>query len=337
MYDRILGGLFGQALGDAWAMPAMLTPGDTWEKYGGWVTEFLPGPQDHPVHAGLSPGQVTDDTEQAFALAEAIIQDGGVTVEGAARAIVSWYDRIGGDDCPYVGPSTRRAVQAIKAGADLGKSGRFGDTNGAAMRISPVGLIHPGDELGAVDDARIACTPTHNTDVAISGAAAVAGAIAAALVPGATLDDIIRAGGTAADLGRSYGHRWMGASVSRRISLSVEIASAPMPERERLQEIYDLIGTSLAIPESIPAAFGVLAMAEGDPKQTAIYAAALSGDADTIGAIACAIAGAWQGATAFDQGIVNALKKANPELDFDKVAAGLTELAQRSRYANAGK
>ncbi|MCK4900652.1 MAG: ADP-ribosylglycohydrolase family protein, partial [Anaerolineales bacterium] len=89
MYDRILGGLFGQALGDAWAMPAMLTPGDTWEKYGGWVTEFLPGPQDHPVHAGLSPGQVTDDTEQAFALAEAIIQDGGVTVEGAARAIVS--------------------------------------------------------------------------------------------------------------------------------------------------------------------------------------------------------------------------------------------------------
>ena len=331
MYNRILGGLFGQALGDAWAMPAMLTPDDTWEKYDGWIKTFLPGPQDHPVHAGLPAGHVTDDTEQAFALAETFIEDGKVTVEGAARAIVAWYEKIGGDTCPYVGPSTRRAVQAIKAGADLGISGRFGDTNGAAMRISPVGLIHPGDVQGAVLDARTACTPTHNTDVAISGAAAVAGAIAAALAPGATLDDIIQAGATAAELGRSYGYRWMGASVSRRISLSVEIATAPGPDRERLQEIYELIGTSLAIPESVPAAFGILVMAKGDPQQSAIYAAGLSGDADTIGAMACAIAGAWQGAGAFDGDIVHTLKTTNPELDFEGVASGLTELAQRSR------
>lgn len=331
MQDRILGGLFGQALGDAWAMPAMLTPDDTWEKYGGWITRFLPGPEDHPVHGGLSPGQVTDDTEQAFALAEAIIEDGGVTVEGAARAIVSWYDLIGGDDCPYVGPSTRRAVQAIMGGADLQVTGRYGDTNGAAMRISPVGLIHPGDVAGAVEDVRLACTPTHNTDVAISGAAAIAGAIAAAMMPAATLDDILSAGRKAADMGRHYGHRWMGASVSRRITLAAEIASAPTPERERLQEIYDLIGTSLAIPESVPAAFGVLVMANGDPERTAVYAAALSGDADTVGAMACAIAGAWRGVTAFDPVTMETLKRANPTLDFEKVAAGLGPLAQGNR------
>lgn len=331
MQDRILGGLFGQALGDAWAMPAMLTPGDTWEKYGGWISGFLPGPGDHPVHAGLSPGQVTDDTEQAFALAEAIIEDGEVTVEGAARAIVSWYDRIGGDDCPYVGPSTRRGVQAIKHGADLQETGRYGDTNGAAMRISPVGLIHPGDVTGAVEDTRLACTPTHNTDIAISGAAAVAGAIAVAMVPAATLEDIISAGRTAADMGRLYGYRWMGASVSRRITQAVEIAAGLQPEQERLQEIYDMVGTSLAIQESVPAAFGVLAMAKGDPKQTAIYAAALSGDADTIAAMACAIAGAWRGATTFDRDVVETLKGANPTLDFEKVAAGLSSLARHTR------
>ena len=71
-------------------------------------------------------------------------------------------------------------------------------------------------------------------------------------------------------------------------------------------------------------------MANGDPKQTAIYAAALSGDADTIGAMACAIAGAWKGARAFDQDIVDTLKRANPDLDFEGVASGLTALAQRS-------
>ncbi|MEA3440591.1 MAG: ADP-ribosylglycohydrolase family protein [Chloroflexota bacterium] len=326
MFSRILGGLYGQALGDAWAMPAMLTPQDTWKKYGGWITEFLPGPEDHPVHAGLLPGQVTDDTEQAFSLAEAVIQDSEVTVEGAARAIVTWYDRIGGDDCPYVGPSTRRAVQAIKRGEDLNITGRWGDTNGAAMKISPIGLMHPGDLLAAVEDARIACTPTHNTDVAISGAAAVAGAIAVAMKPGSTLDKVIQAGKEAADIGRAYGHRWMGASVSRRIALAVDIARSALPPRERIQEMYEMIGTSLAIPESVPAAFGVLVMAEGDPKQAAIYAAALSGDADTIAAMACAIAGAWRGAEVFDDQDIQKLRQVNPELDFDGVANGIARL-----------
>lgn len=325
--EKILGSLFGQALGDAWAMPAMVTPDETWEKYGGWINEFLPGPIDHPVHAGLKPGQVTDDTEQAFAIAESIIQDQGVTVEGAARAIVAWYDRIGGDDCPYVGPSTRKAVQAIKRGDDLRETGRFGDTNGAAMRISPVGLIHPQDMDGAIRDTVTACTPTHNTDVAISGAAAVAGAISTAMKPDAAMDDLILAGKQAAEIGRSYGHRWMGASVSRRIDMAVDIARSKMSERDRIKELYEMIGTSLAIPESVPAAFGILVMGDGDPLQCAVYAAALSGDADTIGAMACAIAGSWRGINAFSQSVIDTLVDANPDLDFYRIAEGLFKIA----------
>jgi len=327
LQEKILGGLYGQALGDAWAMPAMITPDETWEKYGGWINECYPGPVDRPVHAGLKPGQVTEDTEQAFAIAESIIQDHGITVEGAARAIVNWYDEIGGDDCPYVGPSTRRAVQSIKRGDDLRKTGRFGDTNGAAMRISPVGLIHPGDMEGVIKDTVIACTPTHNTDVAISGAAAVAGAISTAMRPGATLDDLIFAGKEAAEAGRQYGYRWMGASVSRRIDLAVDIARSTLSERDRINELFELIGTSLAIPESVPASFGILVMGDGDPMQCAVYAAALSGDADTIGAMACAIAGTWKGINAFSQPVIDVLVNSNPDLDFDRTCEGLYKIA----------
>jgi ADP-ribosylglycohydrolase len=78
----------------------------------------------------------------------------------------------------------------------------------------------------------------------------------------------------------------------------------------------------------VGSAFGVLVMADGDPRQTAIYAAALSGDADTVGAMACAIAGAWKGAGAFDKSITDTLRKANPGYDFDQVAQGLLTLAQ---------
>lgn len=326
MLEKILGGLYGQALGDAWAMPALPSPEENLEKYPDWFTDFLSAPPEHPVHAGLKAGQVTDDTEQAMALAQAIIEDGRVSAEGAARAILAWYDGVGGDDCPFVGPSTRRSVQALKRGEDLHQAGRFGDTNGAAMRISPVGLIHPGDLEGAVCDAHLACIPTHNTETAISGAAAVAGAIAIAMQPGATLDGIVSAGIRAAEMGRALGPRWMGASISRRIEMAVQIARSSVSERQRLKDIYDVIGATLAVTEAVPAAFGIFVMAAGDPKQSAIYAAAMAGDADTIGAMACAISGAWKGSTAIPYQVVLHLRKANPSLDFEGTAERLMAL-----------
>lgn len=328
LINKSIGCIYGQALGDAWAMPAMFTPDQTWERFGGYITSFLPGPADHFVHSGLPAGKVTDDTEQAMALAESILADGKVTAEGAARAIVAWYDRIGGDTCPFVGPSTRRAVLAIKRGADIAVTGAHGDTNGASMRISVVGVLHPGKPLDVIDDVAQACLPTHNTDVAVSGASAIAGAVADALREGATLDSIIDSAKAAARLGRKRGNQWMGASVDIRIDMAVSIARSGKPERQRLQELYDVVGATLAISESVPAAFGVLAMANGDPKQCAIYAAALSGDADTIGAMACAIAGAWRGVDAFEPALLRTLDAANPEFDFTATAKNLAALAQ---------
>jgi ADP-ribosylglycohydrolase len=220
-------------------------------------------------------------------------------------------------------------VRAIQNGEDLHSTGRQGDTNGAAMRVASVGLIHPGDLEGAVHDAHISCIPTHNTDVAISGAAAIAGAIATAMRAGVTLDEIIAAGIKAAEMGRALGPHWMGASISKRIPIAVEIArSSSKNEYERLNEIYDIIGTSLSMTESVPAAFGVLTLANGDPQQTAIYAAALSGDADTIGAMACAIAGTWKGITVIPFQFILQLRKKNPEFDFDETAAGLLRVIQ---------
>lgn len=327
LYSKIQGGFYGQALGDAWAMPALLNPFQTKEFYGGMIEDFINAPDSHPVHHGLTAGQVTDDTEQAAAIAEIIIRDGEVTAEGVAEAIVAWYQRVGGDTSPYVGPSSRRAIQAIMRGEDLNEVGRFGDTNGAAMRVSPMGLIHPGDVDSAIKDAAISCIPSHNTDVAISGAAAVAGAIAMALKQSSTLDDVIAAGIYAAEEGRKHGHIWLGASVSRRIELAVDLARAPKPEWDRLVDIYDLVGTSLAISESVPAAFGMFVMAEGDPIRAAILSAALSGDADTVAAMACAIAGAYKGITAFKPEYLLLQQRANPWLNFDMIIDGLYKLA----------
>lgn len=329
LFEKIRGGFYGQAFGDAWAMPALLNPQETWDYYGGYIETFLDGPKGHPVHHKLTAGQVTDDTEQAAAIAEVIIQDGEVTPKGVAQALVNWYQRIGGDESPYVGPSSRRAIQAIMGGEDLEKVGRFGDTNGAAMRVSPVGLINPGNVDQAIRDAAVSCIPSHNTDVAISGAAAVAGAIAAALVSNSTIDEVVNAGVVAAEEGRKYGNVWLGASIPRRITWAVDLVSTGKPVRERLQDVYDYVGTSLAMSEAVPAAFGIFVMAEGDPTQAAILSAALSGDADTVAAMACAMAGAWKGINAFSPEHLSTLERANPWLDFSGLTSGLYEVALR--------
>jgi ADP-ribosylglycohydrolase len=325
---HVLGGLYGQALGDAWGMPAYFDPDQTWKTFG-WITTFLPAPPDHEVHAGLPAGRITDDSEQAFSLARAYLAAGGVTVEASAQAIVDWYDRTGGDQSRYVGPSTRRGVQALKRGEDPYKAGRMGDTNGAAMRVSPVGLLHPGDPVGAVEAAYLSCVPTHNTNVAASGAAAVAAAISIAAQPDATLDAIVAAGLLGAELGRKKGMTWLGPSVARRIEMAVQIALRPDEPLVRLRELYTVVGTSLSTVETVGAAFGVLVMGKGDPATVAMYAANLSGDADTVAAIACAMAGAWRGIEAIPGWAVEALN-ADPifaSYDVPALAEGIVALA----------
>ncbi len=327
LYQHILGGLMGQALGDAFGMPAYLRPQDTWDHYNGWIETFHPGPDDHPAHHGLKAGQITDDTEQAIALSESILEEGGVSVQAAARAIVRWYDRVDGDNNPYVGPSTRRACQALKQGADPYETGLRGDTDGGAMRISPVGLINAGNVEQAIQDTVAACTPTHFTRVAISGAAAVSAAVATAVGSSSSLQDIIQAGIYGGEQGANYGNIWLGASVPRRIELAVDIANRDIPVFDQIVTLYDLVGSTLATSETVPTAFGVFALAEGDPVLCARYSAAVSGDADTVGAISCAIAGAWKGIEDIPADWIQTLEEVNDQYDFQGIARQLTELA----------
>lgn len=293
MQNKILGCLYGQALGDAFAMPAQVHPDNT-ERSFGWLDSWQAAPADHIVHAGLPAGRITDDSEQAFSIAQAVIA-AGVTLEAVVSGLVSWYDRVGGDDSPYVGPSTRRGINALKAGEDPRTSGAWGDTNGAPMRIAPIGLLHPGDVPGAVADTVTVCMPTHFTGPAVSGACAVSAAVASAMVAGVSLDEVIGAGLEGADLGVAHGRAWFGCSVSFKIEQALAIAKSVGDEKRRLRRIFDEVGATLNVPETVGAAFGLLAMANGDPKHTAILAANLSGDADTIGAIACAMAGTFAG------------------------------------------
>ena len=328
LFEHIYGGLIGQALGDAYAMPAYFRPQDTWDFYEGWINEFMPGPPDHPVHAGLSPGEITDDTQQAMTLIQEILINRKISVDIAANAIIKWYDFIDGDNNSHVGPSSRRACMQLKQGINPHETGILGDTNGGAMRISPIGMINPGNIDQATLDSVTICTPTHFTSVAISGASAVASAVANAMIPDSTIESIIHAAKIGAEEGRKYGNPWLGASISKRIDLAVQIAQEEIDIYKRILNLYDIVGSTLASSESVPSAFGIFVLAEGDPMTCAKYSAALSGDADTVAAMACSIAGAWKGIKSIPGKIINKIEEVNKDYNFSGTSKKMVNFIQ---------
>ncbi len=324
LVDRVAGGLYGVAYGDAMGMPGELWSRARIKRHFGWIDRFLPGPDGHFVVDGFVAGQVTDDTQQTEVLARAIVEGGGrVDAERYARSLADWADRVGASEGDFLGPSTARALQGIRDGRPLAETGATGDTNGAAMRIVPVGLVTPldGGVAAVVEQVVEACRPTHFTDVAISGACLIAAAVSAA-IDAATIDDVVGPALVAASAGRAEGNSVMGASVVRRAELAVELARTSGGDDQLLSDLYDVVGATVATTEATPAALALAVAAGGDPARCARLAANLGGDTDTIGAMATGICGAFAGVEAIPADDLETLRVVN-DLDFGELASEL--------------
>jgi ADP-ribosylglycohydrolase len=316
--DRARGALYGLAIGDALGMPTqLLSRSQVIDRWGPMITGFEPAPPDHPIAAGMPAGAVTDDTEQAV-LVGRLLLSGRIDPRELADALSAWeQDMKARGSLDLLGPSTRRAIEAVRNGTPPEEAGRSGDTNGAAMRITPVGIATYPDDLPAlVSQVQEASLVTHNTSVALAGAAAVAAAVSAG-VSGASLPAATEAAVTAAGLAAERGHWVAGADIAARIRWATELVAGRRAQ-EAAGVIDMLVGTSLAATESVPAAFAVLSAVPDDPWEACRLAASLGGDTDTIAAMAGAIAGACHGLSAFPDRAV---------LVIDSHGLGLAELA----------
>lgn len=334
--DRILGSFYGVALGDAMGMPSELWPRRRVLEHFGEITEFLPGPDGHFVVDGFPAAQVTDDTQQTLMLAGAIIADDGeVVVETVAKHLVEWADRVGASEGNFLGPSSARAIHALRNGASPWETGKTGETNGAAMRIAPVGILSPvSDLVTLVDRVEASCVASHHTDVAISGASLIAAAVAASIESPSDgelderIDAVLEHGYAAATLGFDRGEHVVAASIVARSRLAAAIARKPSSDTEFLQELYDVVGASVATTESVPAAVGLFVRAGGNPVRSAYLAANLGGDTDTIGAIVGGVCGAFSGMRAIPQETRDRLNEVN-ELGIEDVAERFLEYRTR--------
>jgi ADP-ribosylglycohydrolase len=292
-------------------------------RYGALVGTFWPGPADHPLAAGLPAGTVTDDTEQAVLLGELVVAGGGsVDAREFGRRLLAWEDTMRArGSLDLLGPSSRRALTALTEGADAGEAGRYGTTNGAAMRVTPVGVATPSTDLGLlVGRVAGASLVTHNTGLALSGAAAVAAAVSAG-IDGVPLPGAIELAVCAAASAAGRGHWVAGADVGARIAWAAGLV-AGLDVAGVIDTVYRLVGTSLATQESVPAAFAVAAACPDDPWLACRIAASLGGDCDTIAAMTGAICGASNGLAAFPAAARSTVTSVN-DLRLDALADGL--------------
>ena len=316
---RMKGALIGAAYGDAFGMPAEMWTPEKIKRVYGHVEEFLPGHPEHEISRGFAAGEVTDDTENMILVIEMLEENGGKVDPWVwVKKLQKWV-QAETKSKQVIGPSTASAFQLLKEGVPIEITGKKGGTNGGAMKILPVGLVYAGkskEEL--VEQVEQLCMPTHNTNCAIAGAAAVAAAVSKAAEGEENLETILRYSIDAARLGEKQGYEICSESVPRRIEMAIEIAKEPKEPEMILQRIYDSIGTGLAASESIPSALALVQLSKGEPNLCARYAANIGGDTDTIGAMACGICGAYRGEMVFDKKEVQLLEKVN-HVSFEKL------------------
>ncbi len=328
--DRALGAFQGLALGDALGMPTQsMSPAQITADHGS-ITGLVDAGPHQEIAAGMPAGTVTDDTEQAVLLARLLIEHhGSVPLLAQANALIAWEQRMAArGSLDLLGPSTKAALDRLVAGVPAEEAGRTGSTNGAAMRITPVGIAVDVSDLSAFVDAVVEVSRgTHDTGVGLAAAAAVGAAVSAG-VGGATREEAVETALAAAELAGDRGHWVAGASIAARLRWVLPHLRALGPD-ERAAFVRDVVGTSVAAQESVVAALGLAATAD-DPWATLGLAASCGGDTDTIAAMAGAVLGATTGTAAWPAHAVAQVERVNT-LDLAPLVDDLLQLREVGR------
>ncbi|MCG7409674.1 ADP-ribosylglycohydrolase family protein [Paenibacillus sp. ACRRX] len=138
LINRIKGGLFGVAVGDALGGTTEFMTASSISQTYGVLTEIIGGGV-----WGLEPGEVTDDTMMTIAVAEGILKRPDDPMKAIGEQFIAWYETKPKD----VGNIIRHVLEQVEnnwfeaaflADQDLGRSGG----NGSLMRCLPVALAY---------------------------------------------------------------------------------------------------------------------------------------------------------------------------------------------------
>jgi poly(ADP-ribose) glycohydrolase ARH3 len=260
----------------------------------------------------------TDDTAMAIGLAESIVATQTIDEQDLGQTFRRNFERE-----PWrgyaAGPPTIFSLVSMKgisyfdaAKSLFGGEGSLG--NGASMRVGPVGLFfHSSPKL--YEFAAASARVTHAHPVGMDGAAVQAYAIsqAVSLDPGA---DFPR---------RAFIQNLIDFAETPEIKEKMEMVQRLIHENAPPNVAADRIGRTVAIHESMP--FAIFSFVR-HPEYfvDCLFCAILNGgDRDTLGAMACAVSGAYLGIDSIPKVWENKLENLS---HLENLAIALADLSQ---------
>ena len=275
--------------------------------------------EDNIVACYFKAGHYTDDSSQALVILNDLLKYGCVPETAIlAKDLIAWVESMNGFEINLLGPSSKASLLAHVKGEDYTKYTKTALTNGAAMRIAPVGTFFNFDETKSLcrTVAKVSSV-THGTDVAIAGASMVAQAVASGLC-GRSYDEMLEDICKAFDFAVTLGEPTWAASIKDRLLNVLDKAKGCTDPDKFSLLVYNLVGTGTMTSESVTAALAIAYYCQ-DVEKAAFLCANMGGDTDTIGSMACAICGAFNGLSSIKNETISYLEKTN-DINFADLA-----------------
>jgi ADP-ribosylglycohydrolase len=315
LVDRAYGSLIGLAIGDS-------------------LGDQARSPENHAAYGitrdlRADDSWSTDDTEFALLVAHELIVSAGnlhleVVVQAWKEFVLSQTDlgSKGGESEKGAAANLRRGILPPLSGSD----NSYNDSDGAAMRVTPVGIACAGDPKRAARLAEIEACISHSRD-GIWGAQAVAAGVAVAMT-GASVNEII-------ETARSFipEDAWLGRWFDRAMCIvdrcEGDLHKAWIPLHDELWTQY-----RASSAEALSEAFAIFRLTKGAFVEGVITAANFGRDADTLAAVVGALSGALHGAQAIPPGWIEKVRRPagrclsfSTSLDIEDIATKLAQLA----------
>jgi ADP-ribosylglycohydrolase len=271
--------MLGLAIGDALGAAVEFEQPGTFDP----VTTF----RDGGPHE-LEPGEWTDDTSMALALADSIISVEW-DLDDQARRYLAWLDRgeysVNGT-CFDIGLTTRSALERFRLLGDARKAGsrdHRASGNGSIMRLAPVPIrfasLYPSDALGLARYCLESSLPTHASPDCLA-ACAYLGIVLAALMQGEPREEVLS-------------HDWKPLAVLASAEMLTDAVHEVARGSFRRKAPPAIKGSGYVV-ESLEAALWAFDRASSF-REAVLAAVNLGDDADTTGAVCGQLAGAHWG------------------------------------------
>lgn len=299
MQARARGALLGLAVGDA-----LGTTNEGRKLPGPSFPEACDGPQVDMRGAGpyaLRPGQVTDDTQMACALADSLKNSRAFDAPSVARAYVAWLPH-----AFAVGAQTKAVLQAITEGTHSDFAGKrywleHGQKpagNGSLMRTAPLGVFFATDAPKRIAASLSDSALTHFDMRCQLACVALNAAISAAIVSpslAAPPAEMVKAAQAdlaiaASDLGRAY-PEWVLVVSDAVSALKEDLVKAQSTDPELYGPDLHMLHTQGYVRVAFRLAFWELCHATAF-EPALIDIVNRGGDSDTNAAVAGALLGA---------------------------------------------